>query len=295
MTPAMRYIFPYILFTSGSYLLLTALFPSPSGRVGKAIRRYVKKSVVRKKPAGPAGILVKKLSRVLKPFVRLNELSRVRLTNALRDSGNPATAEEYVADIVSGCLILAFFGVPFVPFYPPTAAAFVAIAAYYAIASLRDLHGSGRKKSVAIESELPRFVSYIRQSLKNNNNALLLLERYMTDNTAFSEELDRTLADIKTSNFETALLRLNSRYISEHLSMVVHGLAGVFNGDDMHHYFELLERDLTEIEINRLRREIGKIPGRMRKSMALLYAAIVIILFTPILIMIIENLRRFFT
>ena len=204
---------------------------------------------------------------------------------------NPATAG-YVADIVSGCLILAF-GVPFVPFYPPTAAAFVAIAAYYAIASLRDLHGSGRKKSVAIESELPRFVSYIRQSLKNNNNALLLLERYMTDNTAFSEELDRTLADIKTSNFETALLRLNSRYISEHLSMVVHGLAGVFNGDDMHHYFELLERDLTEIEINRLRREIGKIPGRMRKSMALLYAAIVIILFTPILIMIIENLRRF--
>jgi len=290
----MKYVAIYFLFISGVYLLLSALFPSPSGRIRAAVARYGKTAGIRKNAAFRLTIPLEKLSSFLTPFVRLSKLRRVRLEKALRDAGNPKSAEEFVAAVTSGCLIFASAGLAFIPVSPIIAAVLFGMSVYYTASSFRDMFKSGREKSRAIELELPRFASYIRNSLKNNKNALLLLERYITDNSAFAAELSLTIADIKTSSFETALLRMNSRFNSEHLSMIIRGLIGIYNGDDVRYYFDLLEKDFTEIEINRLRREVRKIPGKMRKSMAIVYAAIAMIFFTPILILIIDNLRLFF-
>jgi len=151
------------------------------------------------------------------------------------------------------------------------------------------------ERSRGIERELPRLASYIKQGLATNGNIMLLLERYRSISEAFAEELSATIADIKTSNFESALLRMGSRYNSEHLSMLIRGLIGVYNGDDMRYYFEMLEKDFTELEINRLRLEVRKIPRRMRKSMIVIYAAIALLFFTPVFILISESLSRFFS
>jgi len=290
----MKFIIVYVLFLCGLYLLLSALFPSPSGKIKIAVSRYGKNGGVRKGSAALLTIPLEKLSSVLTPFVRLSELRRVKLEKALTDAGDPKTPEEFVATVASGCLIFTAFGLPFLAFFPLITAALACVAVYYITSGFRELYKSGKDKAKAIELELPRFASYIKQSLKSTKNALLLLERYRTDNPAFATELSHTIADIKTSSFETALLRLNSRYNSEHLSMIIHGLIGIFNGDDVRYYFDLLEKDFTEIEINRLRREIKRIPAKMRRSMVILYAAIAMIFFTPILILIIENLRQFF-
>lgn len=291
----MAYLLPAVLFLSGWYLILTDCFPIPDRKARKALSGYADRktdlsALVRQLETIGAGT-----AKLLLPLVRLSDLRRIRLSLALRDLGDPRSPEEYTAEVVSLTCLLAVSGFPFLFFAPLIFALFLLAAAYYAFRTEKTLKTASRSKSMEIERELPRFAAYIRQTLLNNRNALLLLERYRTDNTVFAGDVEKTVADARTSSFTSALLRWSSRYNSEHLSMIVHGLIGISNGDDVRSYFELLERDFREIELNRLRREIKKIPKRMRKSMLVVYSAIALLYFTPILILIIENIRKFFS
>lgn len=76
--------------------------------------------------------------------------------------------------------------------------------------------------------------------------------------------------------------------------MIVRGLIGLYNGDDVRPYFEMLERDLTASEINRLKHEVSKLPKKLRSGMILIYAAIALIFFTPVVILILDNVNNFF-
>ncbi len=122
-----------------------------------------------------------------------------------------------------------------------------------------------RKKRAAIESELPRFVATVEQELKTSRDILSIMENYKKHAGAeFSYELDVTTADMRSSSYEAALTRFESRIGSSQLSDVVRGLVSVIRGDNSAVYFKMLAHDFKLMELQRLKNEAQKIPPKIR-------------------------------
>ncbi len=120
-------------------------------------------------------------------------------------------------------------------------------------------------KREQIESELPRFVATIEQSLKSSRDVLSILENFKKNaGTAFASELDIVTADMRSSSYEAALTRFEARLNSPQLSDVVRGLIGVLRGDDGAIYFQMLAHDFKVLELQRLKGEAQKIPPKIR-------------------------------
>ncbi|NLZ92265.1 MAG: secretion protein F, partial [Clostridiales bacterium] len=116
-----------------------------------------------------------------------------------------------------------------------------------------------------IESELPRFVATIEQSLKSSRDVLSILENFKKNaGAAFASELDIVTADMRSSSYEAALTRFEARLNSPQLSDVVRGLIGVLRGDDGAIYFQMLAHDFKVLELQRLKGEAQKIPPKIR-------------------------------
>ena len=120
---------------------------------------------------------------------------------------------------------------------------------------------------------MPRFVSSLTQELKANRNVLQIRE---TDKQkageSFRDELEITVADMKSGSYESALTRFETRLGSSGLSDVVRGLIGVIRGDDSVVYFQLLSHDLKQLELKRLKTRVMKRPAKIRKySFAMLF------------------------
>jgi hypothetical protein len=81
----------------------------------------------------------------------------------------------------------------------------------------------------------------------------------------FGAELDQTIADMKTGNYENALLKLEKRIGSPLMSDVIRGLIGVLRGDDQRVYFKMLTFDMRQLEQNNLKKEAMKRPQAMQK------------------------------
>lgn len=87
-------------------------------------------------------------------------------------------------------------------------------------------------------------------------------------------ELDTTIADMRTGNYENALLHFQNRVGSTMLSDIVRGLIGTLRGDDQQMYFKMLSFDMRQIEQNNLKK---KRPKQMQKySMMMLFCILLI-------------------
>ena len=65
-----------------------------------------------------------------------------------------------------------------------------------------------KKRRKLIEGEIPRFALTVGQSLENDRDVLKILTSYRrVAGKDFGAELDQTIADMKTGNYENALIR----------------------------------------------------------------------------------------
>ena len=123
-----------------------------------------------------------------------------------------------------------------------------------------------RLKREEIEYELPRFVSTISQALKASRDVTAILISYQKSaGDSFGQELEITIADMKSGNEETALTRLEARIGSTMLSDVVRGLISVKRGDNGAMYFEMLNHDFKQVELQKLKLIAMKQPGKVKK------------------------------
>lgn len=76
--------------------------------------------------------------------------------------------------------------------------------------------------------------------------------------------LDTTVADMRTGNYENALLHFQNLVGSTMLSDIVRGLIETLRGDDQQMYFKMLAFDMRQIEQNNLKEETGKRPKQMQ-------------------------------
>ena len=92
-----------------------------------------------------------------------------------------------------------------------------------------------------------------------------MLEHYKKNaGEDFAKELDIVTADMRSSSYEAALTRFESRLNSPMLSDITRGLIGVLRGDDGGMYFQMLSHDMKQLELQRLKAQAMKIPPKIR-------------------------------
>ena len=84
-------------------------------------------------------------------------------------------------------------------------------------------------------------------------------------------ELDITVADMKSGNYEAAITRLEARVGSSMMSDVCRGLIGILRGDDTEMYWASLSLKFNDIQRQQLRLQAQKVPRKVKRlSMCLL-------------------------
>lgn len=197
--------------------------------------------------------------------IRMDEYKRGRMANILDATGMGMTPEVYQAYALTkaGAVLLGI--VPCLLVFPLLSPVLVFMAVMVYFKETQKADEKLKAKRGQIESELPRFVATVEQELKTSRNVLGMLENFKKNaGPVFAGELDVLAADMRSSNYEAALVRFEARLNSPMLSDVVRGLVGVLRGDDGAMYFQMLAHDFKQLELQRLKSEAQKIPGKIR-------------------------------
>nr|WP_306290175.1 secretion protein F [Pseudoflavonifractor phocaeensis] len=195
----------------------------------------------------------------------MDEYKHIRLKRTLAAAGLDTSPEVYSAYalVKAGAVLLAAVPCLFVlPLLAPLLAA-LAVALYF-----KESRRAAELVSVqrdAIEADLPRMVATICQEIKGSRDVLRILETFRsTAGPSLASELGVLTADMRSSNYEAALMRCEARINSPMLSDVIRGLIGVLRGDDGRMYFEILQHDMKQLELQRLKAKANKIPPKIR-------------------------------
>ena len=110
----------------------------------------------------------------------------------------------------------------------------------------------------------------------------------------FKQELNITVADMRSSNYEAAITRLESRIGSPMVSDVCRGLIGILRGDDMIVYWSTLSFKFADIHRQQLRERAQKVPKKVRRLSIALLVCFMMIYVVVILYQIIDSLGILF-
>ena len=239
-------------------MLRNALWPGSvlfTGRTSPAAHFRQHKGRTNRHEPGMNAILFDMAAKAA-PLVRLDAYKRRKLEAQLKSAEIQMSPETYVAAAwVKGGLI----GLPALLIFPILAPVilFLAVAVFFKEQKRADEIVQQRREE--IETELPRFVNTVEQELRSSRDVLNILKAYQHNaGHAMKRELEITIADMASGNEENALTRWESRIGSTMLSDVVRGLISV-------KYFQMLYMTFKQLELQKLKLEAMKQPGKMRK------------------------------
>lgn len=265
----------------GIYLFATSFFIVPATKTKKmALALYARSN---KRALFEAWFV--DITEAMAKYIPMDEFKRQRLEVQLNLANLPYTPEVYMARVVVQTL---FPIVVFLPLYF-TEQIFVVIALLIAFIiyqkEKKALSGQVSQKREEIENELHKFSGFIATNLKSSRGVREILKSYIPyASPSLQRELEITVADMHTGNYETAISRLEARVQSGMLSDICRGLVSSIRGDDVLTYFELLTHDFKQIQLQKLRKRALRIPDKIRKySMFML--VIMVFLFITVLIL----------
>ena len=204
--------------------------------------------------------------------LRLNEYKRMQLEIDLKSAGMKISPEMHVANSIVKAVLVGIFAVPVFFIFPLMTPVVIALSIYMYFHEKRGVANRIKAKRKAIEYELPRFVSHIEKTLKHNRDVLAILDNYKeTAGPELKSELEITVADMRSGNYEAALTRLENRVGSSMLSDVSRGLIGVIRGDETGVYWSSLGIKFSDYQRQLLKQEAQKVPRKVKRlSMCLL-------------------------
>lgn len=250
------------LLATGLFFLAASFLKLPTIGTAKAMLNTGRRE---KKAARSVEAYLMTLAVRLARYIRMDEYKHGRMANILNATGMGMTPEVYQAYALTkaGAVLLGI--VPCLLVFPLLSPVLVFMAVMVYFKETQKADERLKAKRGQIESELPRFVSTVEQELKSSRNVLGMLENFKRNaGPVFSGELDVLVADMRSSNYEAALVRFEARLNSPMLSDVVRGLVGVLGGDDGAMYFQMLAHDFKQLELQKLKAEAQKIPGKIR-------------------------------
>ncbi|AGA68840.1 hypothetical protein Desdi_1330 [Desulfitobacterium dichloroeliminans LMG P-21439] len=251
-----------ILLATGLFFVLSDILKLPTMKTAKAMLGAGKGS---KKAAKTIEAWIMSGAVRLSKHIRMDEYKHSRMENILKAAGYSMTPEVYTAYAITKAGAILLGVIPCLILLPLVTPILVILAILTYFKEIRKADERLKAKRDQIESELPRFVATVEQTLKSSRDVLAMLENYKKNaGPAFVRELDVLTADMRSSSYEAALTRSEARLNSPMLSDVVRGLIGVLRGDDSAVYFQMLAHDFKALELQRLKGQAQKIPPKIR-------------------------------
>ncbi len=250
------------LFAAGLFFILAEVLKLPDLGAAKAMLSAGKED---KKATKTVEAWLMLGAVKLSKYIRMDEYKKSRMINILKAAGISMTPEMYsaYAMVKAGAILLGV--IPSLVLLPLLSPVLVMLALLTYFKEIKRADEQLREKREQVESELPRFVATIEQTLKASRDVLAMIEAYKKNaGPAFAHELDVLTADMRSSSYEAALTRCEARLNSPMLSDVVRGLIGVLRGDDSAVYFQMLTHDFKALELQRLKGQAQKIPPKIR-------------------------------
>ena len=253
------------------YCLAAMALKTPPWKASLAYRHSVKK-----KSSGVFSGLVKWFTR----YIPINSYREAEIQRSLSAAGMKETPKEYVASAVVPSASVLVIAIPAYFINPLLAVIPAAFAVYLYIHKYNTANRQCDSRRTAIEKELPRFVAYMANELKNERNVLELIDTYKANyNSPLTEELSITVSDMRTGNQEQALHNLETRINSPMLSELVRGLQSEIRGNDMTMYFENLGYKMADVWKERLKQQALKKEPKLNMMSLMLFLCSVITVF----------------
>ena len=254
----------------GIFYITADLARVPLMKTSKAATTLSKRQ---KKKTSSLELWLRGLAVLLSKYIKLNEFKRMQLLSDLQTANINITPELHIATalIKAGlCLLLVPFTLLVFPIITPLIF-LLAIVMY--MKESRGIQEKIKQRRGAIEYELPRLVFTIDKTLAHSRDALAILDGYRENaEPELKHELDITVADMRSGNYESALTRLETRVGSSMLSDVVRGLISLLRGDETAAYWSSLSIKFADYQRQMLKQQAQKVPGKIKKlSMVLLF------------------------
>lgn len=250
----------------GIYLILCDFAHMPSLASTKAALKLTQG----KKQRGYQ-VVTLRASNELAKHIHLDEYRRRTLNASLQYAEIALTPETYLSKSIVKAFSRLMLAIPCLFVIPIAAPIFVLWAISGFLDSNNEVKRIVAEKRGKIDEELPRFVSTISQELNASRDVLSILEGYCNSaEEVFKNELEITIAGMKSGSQEQALSRLSGRVGSAMLSQVVSGLLATLRGDNGVIYFALLANDFQKLDVQFLKKRMQKRPGEMKKFSYLL-------------------------
>ena len=265
-------------FGFGAYNLTCAFVDVPTAKTSKMM-------LLSKKQQGVRGehlfeVYITRIAGRLEPLVHMDRLKKAKLQTTLDIAGIRLSPEVYLLKAHITAALVALCALPMAIVLPLFVPVIIGLAVALWFSTYYGAFDYVKKRRKLMETEIPRFALTIAQNLENDRDVLKILTAYRrVAGRDFALELDQTVADMKTGNYENALIRFESRVGSTLLSDVVRGLIGTLRGDDQRMYFRMICFDMRQIEQNNLKKEAAKRPKQIQRySMMMLFCIVIIYL-----------------
>ena len=191
--------------------ILADLMKVPTMKASKAANNLGKKG---DKKTSIIEIYLKEFATKLSEKIKLNEYKKAQLEADLRTAGMDISPELYVSNAIVKSVAIGLLAIPafLIVKILGLFIVFVAIVVYFSESKkVTKMITAKRKK---IEYELPRLVGSIEKTMKHQKGAIYALEAFKdTTCPELKEELEITIADMRSGNEEVALTRLESRVL----------------------------------------------------------------------------------
>lgn len=282
-----------VLLGIATYYLTCAFADIPTSKTSRSMLMVRRQQGVRSEKL--VEIYLTRIARLLAPYLKLDRLKRNKLQSALTIAGLELTPEVYTAKawVTAGAAGLGALPMAFV--MPLMVPLLIGLAVALWFSTYYAAFDYVKKRRKLIEAEIPRFALTIGQNLENDRDVLKILTAYRrVAGRDFGAELDQTIADMITSNYENALLHFETRIGSPMLSDVVRGLVGVLRGDDQRMYFKMICFDMRQIEQNNLKKEAAKRPKKIQRYSMMMLICIMIIYLVVLCTEVLSSLGAFF-
>ena len=247
----------------GAFLIACDLFRVPFLKTSKTVKNLSKRQ---KKKTGTLEIWVRDLTVWLSKFIKINEYKRLQLVSDLQTAGMDITPELHIAKALVKAIPLGLLTIPMLYIFPLIAPLIIVTALFFYFREVKSVQTKIGAKREAIEFDLSRLVATIDKTLELNRDVLTMLEDYKKNAAPeLRHELEITVADMRASNYEAALTRLEARVGSTMLSDVTRGLIGVLRGDETRLYWSALSVKFADIQRQMLKQKAQKVPGKVKK------------------------------
>ena len=252
-----------LVFAGGLYCFALILLKVPAKRTTNAI-----KSIASRNRPSASGFknTYNDIALFVSRFIHLNEFKKKELADSLKIANIAMSPELFTARALVKSAGIMLLSIPFFFFLPIFGLLIIALGILIYFQEKQKVDSCIKEKRRQIEFALPRLVYAISQEIQMTHDVISILERHKDNFSPYlNEEIEITIADMRTGNYEAAITRFEGRIGSTNLSEVCRGFIQMIRGDDTAVYWETLSVRFEELQRQHLRSVALKIPPKVHR------------------------------